>query len=80
MQFKSAPDGAWQNLGELKDYPATTPTDPAGLKSGERFAYDLAKPMSLFALRVIGKPASGDKPRQAFSSCAELQAFSPQLR
>jgi hypothetical protein len=27
------------------------------------------------AIRVVGKPASGDNPAQAFSSCAELQAF-----
>jgi hypothetical protein len=27
------------------------------------------------AIRVIGKPSSGDNPAQAFSSCAELQAF-----
>jgi len=28
-----------------------------------------------FAVRVIGKPASGINPQGAFSSCAELQAF-----
>ncbi len=27
------------------------------------------------SIRVIGKPACGDNPQQAFSSCAELQAF-----
>jgi hypothetical protein len=27
------------------------------------------------AVRIMGKPACGDNPREAFSSCAELQAF-----
>ena len=55
--------------------PLTTATDPAGLKGGERFTCQLAKPVKVFAIRVIGKPACGDNPQQAFSSCAELQAF-----
>src|SRR5436305_786072 len=33
VQFKSAPDAQWQTLCELKDYPATTATDSAGLRS-----------------------------------------------
>ena len=28
-----------------------------------------------FGVKVIGKPASGDDSKRAFSSCAELQAF-----
>jgi DUF1680 family protein len=78
LQFKSTPDADWQNLCELKDYPATTATDAAGLKASERFTCELPKPTTISALRVIGKPASGDNPKQTFSSCAELQAFSPQ--
>jgi len=27
------------------------------------------------AVGVLGKPTSGDNPKQAFSSCGELQAF-----
>ena len=51
-------DGSWETVGEVQDYPATTATDPAGLKGGERFTCELAKPVKVFALRVIGKPAS----------------------
>jgi hypothetical protein len=75
VQVKTAADAQWQTVGELKDYPATTATDPAGLKEGERFTCGLASPTRVLAVRVIGKPASGDNPKQAFSSCAELQAF-----
>ena len=75
VQVKAAADAAWETVGELSDYPATTATDPAGLKGGERFACRLAKPVKVFAVRVVGKPACGDNPQQAFSSCAELQAF-----
>jgi hypothetical protein len=75
VQVKPSPDAQWQTVGELKDYPATTATDPAGLKGGECFACALASPMKVSAVRVIGKPASGDEPKRAFSSCAELEAF-----
>jgi hypothetical protein len=77
VQYKTTPDGAWQNMCELTNYPATTATESAGLKSGETFNCTLPKPISITALRVIGKPACGDNSKQAFSSCAELQAFSP---
>jgi DUF1680 family protein len=75
VQVKPSPDAQWQTVGELKDYPATTATDPAGLKGGECFACALASPMKVSTVRVIGKPASGDEPKRAFSSCAELEAF-----
>jgi hypothetical protein len=78
VQYKASPNGAWQNLCELTNYPATTATDSAGLQSGQTFTCDLPKSVSILGLRVIGKPACGDNPQQSFSSCAELQAFAPQ--
>ena len=75
VQAKSAADAQWETLGELQDYPATTATDPAKLKGGETFTLKLTNPAKVLTLRVIGKPACGDNPNQAFSSCAELQAF-----
>jgi uncharacterized protein len=77
LQVKSGPEAGWETVAELKDYPATTATDAAGLQGGERFSCELAAPMKVTALRVLGKPACGDNPEQAFSSCAELQAFAP---
>jgi len=77
LEVKSALKGPWVPLCELADYPATSAANPAGLKDGERFACQLPKPVQLFGLRVIGKPACGDNPKQAFATCAELQAFSP---
>ncbi len=65
----------WQTVGELTGYPATTAADAAGLTSGEAFSCPLARPVEAVAVRVVGVPASGDNPRQAFSSCAELQGF-----
>jgi hypothetical protein len=75
VQIKSTKDGSWQDLCEIKDYPSTTATDPAGLRGGECFTCRLKKPVEIAAIRVIGKPACGDNSKQAFSSCAELQAF-----
>jgi hypothetical protein len=75
LQVKPSADAPWETVVELKNYPATTATNPAGLKGGERFACQLASPIKALAVRVIGKPASGNNPRRVFSSCAELQAF-----
>ena len=75
IQVKLSKEGAWKTVGELTDYPATTATAAAGLKGGECFSCRLTAPMRIWAVRVIGTPACGDNPRQAFSSCAELQAF-----
>ena len=77
LQYEAAPKGPWLPLCELSAYPDTTASDPAGLKHGQRFTCDLPQPLKIYGLRVIGKPACGDNPRQAFASCAELQAFAP---
>ena len=75
LEIKKARDGKWEKLSSFEDYPATSATDPAGLHGGERFTCALPKPVEFTAIRVVGKPASGDNPKQCFSSCAELQAF-----
>lgn len=75
VQVRRKPGGDWETVGTLNRYPATTGTDPAGLKGGERFELVLAAPMSVTAIRVVGQPSSGDNPAQAFSSCGELEAF-----
>jgi uncharacterized protein len=75
VQVKTAVDDQWETVGELKDYPDTTASNPASLKGSECFTCRLENPMKVFAVRVIGKPASGDNPKAVFSSCAELQAF-----
>jgi hypothetical protein len=75
VQVKSDRNGEWQTVGELKDYPATTAGDSVGLQDGERFTFQFPNPTSVWAVRILGKPASGDNPAQAFSSCAELQGF-----
>lgn len=75
IQVKARKDDDWKTVGELQDYPSTTAKNPAGLKGGERFAGLLVAPIRAVAVRVIGRPACGDNPKQAFSSCAELQAY-----
>jgi uncharacterized protein len=75
VQVRREKGGAWETLGELGDYPATTATQPAGLKEGQKFTLRLNEPVKAVAVRVAGVPACGDNARQAFSSCAELEAF-----
>ena len=80
IQIQTSKGSAWETVGELKDYPATTAitsvTKSTGrLKGCESFSCQLSVPVKVFGVRVVGKPACGNKPKQAFSSCAELQAF-----
>jgi DUF1680 family protein len=78
VQVQRSTGGAWETVGELSDYPGTTATDHQQLKPGQKFTLRLASPEKAVAVRVTGVPACGDNPGQAFSSCAELQAFEPQ--
>ena len=74
VQVQATADGQWETIGVLKDYPATTATSAAGLTGGERFTCPLPVGTRAYGVRVVGKPASGDNPRQAFASCADLIA------
>jgi uncharacterized protein len=69
-------DRTWQTAGKLEAYPSTTSTDATGVRAGQSFSYKFDNPVQVAGVRVIGKPAGGDNPKQAFSSCAELQGFS----
>jgi hypothetical protein len=75
IQVKRDRDSQWETVAELTDYPATSATDSAGLKPGQALSQRLPAPTKVIAVRVIGKPACGDNPAQAFASCAELEAF-----
>ena len=76
VQIQRTANGTWETIGELSDYPATTASVGKFAWNKTQFALKLAKPETFIAIRVIGVPASGDNPQQAFSSCAELQTFS----
>jgi DUF1680 family protein len=75
IQIQTSKDGAWEDAGELKDYPATTAANAGALHAGDAFTCQFAAPARVFGVRVIGKPGCGDSPNQAFSSCGDLQAF-----
>ena len=75
VQVQRTKRGAWETVGELSSYPATTATDSADIQRGQSFELRLDRPVTAVAVRVIGVPSSGDNPDQAFSSCGELQAF-----
>jgi hypothetical protein len=75
VQIQATPGNEWKTVGELAGYPATTATDSANLAEGANFRCKLAEPIEAVAVRVIGKPACGDAPQQAFSSCGGLLAL-----
>ena len=75
VQVQREKNGPWETVGELDNYPATRADKPTGLWSGLRFTCLLPAPVKAVSVRVAGVPACGDNPKQAFASCAELQAF-----
>lgn len=75
IQVRRETEGAWENVGVLDAYPDTTAKDSRGLRNGQEFTLVLKEAMQVRAIRIVGKPASGDNDAQAFSSCGELQAF-----
>jgi hypothetical protein len=75
VQVQRQKGGAWETVGELSDYPTTSATNNGRLKAGQQFTLRLVSPIQAVAVRVIAQPASGDNSKQAFSSCAELEAF-----
>jgi hypothetical protein len=75
VQIQREPGGAWESVGVLDTYPATGAGDSKNLNLGQSFTLLLPEPVKAVAVRVLGVPATGNNPKQAFSSCAELQAF-----
>ncbi len=75
LEARSEKGGRWEPLGTLDDYPSLTATDSRNLQAGQIFTVQLKGPQKVVALRIVGKPACGDNPQQAFASCAELQGL-----
>ena len=75
VQIQREKNGAWETVGEFADYPSTSATDGKKLNAGQAFTLCLSEPVKAVAVRITGVPACGDSPKQAFSSCAEVQAF-----
>ena len=74
IQIQTEAGGDWKTVALLTAYPNTTSADSYGLQAGQTFMAMFA-PVRAVAVRILGKPASGDNPLQAFASCAELQAL-----
>lgn len=76
IEAQRTKNGPWEKLGTVTGYPATTTTNPMGLRDGQAFTLTLAAPVTAVAVRVVGTPASGDNPSQSFTSCGELSVGS----
>jgi len=74
VQVRTEQEGEWQTIATLDGYPPTTATNSRRLQQGQEFEVSF-DPVTVCGVRIIGKPACGDNAKQAFSSCAELQAF-----
>ena len=74
IQVQETVGSEWKTVATLDSYPQTSATNSAGLKDGQTFEGKFPA-VKAVAVRILGKPAHGDNPAQAFSSCAELQAY-----
>lgn len=77
VQIKTTPDSDWQTVGELATYSDTTATKHGKLYTGGHYSCTFSPPIAAIAVRIIGKPASGNKPEQAFTCCDGLKATTP---
>src|SRR5262249_54660185 len=77
IQVRRTSGGKWETVTELASYPQTTATDPGSLKQGSQqsFTQSLGQRVKVVGVRVVGRPACGDSPHQAFGSCGELAAY-----
>lgn len=74
VQVRRRPGAAWETLGPLPGYPATTRLDPKGLDNrwdSHEFTLLLPTPVELVAVRVIGAPGG----RAAYVGCSDLAAY-----
>jgi len=72
VQVQRTVGGRWEDVGALESYPPTTAQSDAAIVPGEPFSVTLPESIRVVGVRVIGVPASGDQPTQAFSSCGDL--------
>lgn len=75
VQIKREPQAEWETIGRLDSYPDTTADKAPTIKDGQPFEFVLNEPIKAIGIRITGKPSCGDNPKQAFSSCAELEAY-----
>ena len=75
VQIQRAAGAAWETIGQLTEYPVATATDKKRIAANQPYALGLAGPVTAAAVRIVGVHASGDRPNQAFSACAELQVY-----
>jgi hypothetical protein len=76
IEVKTSASSDWKTASTLESYPSTTATDAKGLSAGQTFEAKLDTPVEATAIRIVGKPAEGKNPKTAFTSCAELAAYS----
>jgi hypothetical protein len=74
IQMLSTADGAWIDLANVDEYPATSDGDNGGLQTGQSFSIAIS-PTVVYGVRVIGRPANYPGTTWSFTSIAELQAY-----
>jgi hypothetical protein len=60
----------WQVAGLIESYPRTSASMPPALANGQSFEVRLANAMTVYGIRVVGRPGG------SYASCGELSAYS----
>lgn len=74
IQVMKSAESPWVDLCKIDSYPETTSTSHGTLIDDQEFKLSV-DPVSIYGIRVIGVPASGDNPAQNFSSCSAIRAY-----
>jgi uncharacterized protein len=74
VQIRKTAKGPWEDVGTIDGFPDTTATDAKAISDGRQFTVKFPA-IEAKGIRIIGAPACGDNPKQAFASCAELEGL-----
>jgi uncharacterized protein len=67
--FPDLGKAVWERVSAVDLYPMTSQTPPSGLPDGQVFEVRFPQPLTVYAVRVVGKPGGN------FASCGELSAY-----
>jgi len=59
----------WETAALVERYPRTNASTPPALEDGRAFEVQLAQPLAVYGIRLVGKPGGN------YVSCAELSAY-----
>jgi uncharacterized protein len=75
IQVKTSGSDEWKTVATLDAYPETTAGEAKSVEAGKTYEATSNAPMTITAVRIVGKPSQGTNPRWSYTTCAELAAY-----